>query len=157
VDWQKAFDPLLTPGARNYWKSHNHSGLADGLIDAALDALSRLPDPQSDLFFASLGGAVSRLDPESAAYPHRDARFILNVHGRWDHADDDERAIRWARSVFDACAPFATGGVYVNFLTDDEDERVGAAYGASYNRLARVKARYDPANLFHTNQNIVPA
>jgi len=81
----------------------------------------------------------------------------MNVHGRWDDAVDDQRGIRWAREFFNATAPFATGGVYVNFLTADEGERVKSAYGPNYDRLARVKRRYDPANLFRVNQNIVPA
>jgi FAD/FMN-containing dehydrogenase len=81
----------------------------------------------------------------------------MNVHGRWDDPADDDRCIRWARDFFKASAPFATGGVYVNFLTADESDRVGAAYGPNYDRLARVKRKYDPENLFRVNQNIVPA
>ena len=76
---------------------------------------------------------------------------------RWDDAADDARCMAWARDFFKASAPFASGGVYVNFLTDDEGDRVKAAYGQNYERLAQVKRRYDPANLFSTNQNIRPA
>jgi FAD/FMN-containing dehydrogenase len=79
------------------------------------------------------------------------------VHGRWDDPADDKRCIGWARDYFKASAPFASGGVYVNFLTADETDRVGAAYGPSYKRLAEVKRKYDPGNLFCTNQNIKPA
>ena len=81
----------------------------------------------------------------------------MNVHGRWENAADDERCIRWARDFFKASAPFATGGAYVNFLTADEGDRVRAAYGANYDRLAGVKRTYDGKNLFHVNQNIAPA
>lgn len=157
VDWQKAFDPLLTPGARNYWKSHNFSALQDGLFDAVIEYIGTLPSPQCEIFFGAIGGATTRPAPDSAAYGHRDARFVMNVHGRWDDAADDERGIRWARDFFKASAPFASGGVYVNFLTADEGDRVKAAYGQNYERLAQVKRQYDPANLFSTNQNIKPA
>jgi FAD/FMN-containing dehydrogenase len=155
--WQQAFDPLLTAGARNYWKSHNLSALADGLIDVVGAFLDRLPSPQCEIFIASLGGAASRPTPADTAYAHRDARFVMNVHARWADAADDARCIAWAREFFGAASPFATGGVYVNFLTADEGDRVAAAYGSSHQRLAEIKRRYDPDNLFHTNQNIAPA
>jgi FAD/FMN-containing dehydrogenase len=155
--WQQTFDPLLTKGARNYWKSHNLSRLSDGLIDAAIDAAANVPSPQTEIFIASLGGAASRPAVDSAAYPHRDATFVMNVHGRWDSAQDDARGVRWARTFFDATAPFANGGVYVNFMTDDEASRVRSAYGANYDRLAKIKQVYDPLNLFRSNQNIAPA
>jgi FAD/FMN-containing dehydrogenase len=156
VAWQQLFDPLLTAGARNYWKSHNFARLDDGLLDAALAALDRLPSPQCEIFLAALGGATTRPAAASTAYPHRDARFVMNVHGRWDHGADDDRCVSWARQAFDAAAPFATGGVYVNFMTADEGERVRAAYGGNHRRLAAIKAEYDPNNLFRTNQNIRP-
>ena len=155
--WQQAFDPLLTPGARNYWKSHNFTTLADGLFDAVIESIGKLPSPQCEIFFGALGGATTRPAPDSAAYAHRDAQFVMNVHGRWDDAADDERCIRWSRDFFNASAPFASGGVYVNFLTADEGDRVRTAYGPSYPRLAQAKRKYDPNNLFCVNQNIQPA
>ena len=155
--WQQAFDPLLTPGARNYWKSHNFSVLDDGLFDVVIEYVKKLPSPQCEIFFGAIGGATTRPAPDSAAYAHRDAQFVMNVHGRWSDKADDERCIRWARDYFKASAPFASGGVYVNFLTADEGDRVKAAYGQNYDRLARIKRTYDPANLFSTNQNIQPA
>ncbi|MBP3982435.1 FAD-binding oxidoreductase [Acidovorax sp. JG5] len=157
VAWQKAFDPLLTPGARNYWKSHNFSELKDGLFDAVIDYIATLPSPQCEIFFGAIGGATTRPAPDAAAYAHRDARFVMNVHGRWDDPADDARCMGWARDFFKASAPYASGGVYVNFLTDDESDRVKAAYGQNYARLAQIKRQYDPANLFSTNQNIRPA
>ncbi len=81
----------------------------------------------------------------------------MNVHGRWETPADDSACIGWARDFFKASAPFATGGVYVNFMTADEGERVRAAYGPNYERLAQVKRKYDPDNLFRMNQNIKPA
>jgi FAD/FMN-containing dehydrogenase len=155
--WQKAFDPLLAPGARNYWKSHNLAELPDGLLDAVIDAIGKLPSPQCEIFFGLIGGQTSRIAVDATAYPNRDAKYVMNVHGRWDDASEDERCIAWARAFFEAAAPFALGSVYVNFLTEDETERVGAAYGPNLERLVAVKTRYDPHNLFRHNQNIKPS
>ncbi|MGE5175793.1 MAG: FAD-binding oxidoreductase [Hyphomicrobiales bacterium] len=155
--WQQAFDPLLTAGARNYWKSHNLTGLSDGLLDTLVDAAGRLPSAQCEIFVAALGGATAAPKPDATAYAHRDARYVVNVHGRWEDRADDERGIAWARAFHRAAAPFATGGTYLNFMTEDEDDRVKAAYGSNLERLARVKHAYDPTNLFRVNQNIVPA
>jgi FAD/FMN-containing dehydrogenase len=148
---------LLTAGARNYGKSHNFAALEDGLFDTVLAAAGRLPSPQCEIFIAAVGGATARPAPDSAAYAQRDARFVMNVHGRWEDPEDDKRGIGWARDFFRAAAPYASGGVYVNFLGADEGERVRAAYGPNYDRLARLKREYDPDNLFRMNQNIEPA
>ncbi|MGE5177979.1 MAG: FAD-binding oxidoreductase [Bacteroidota bacterium] len=155
--WQQTFDPLLTAGARNYWKSHNLVALQEGLLERVVSSAGELPSPQTEIFIAALGGATLRPAPEATAYAHRDVRFVMNVHGRWDDPTDDEQGVAWTRNFFTATAPFATGGVYVNFLTADEGYRIGAAYGASYPRLAQVKRRYDPKNLFRMNQNVAPA
>ena len=155
--WQQAFDGLLTAGARNYWKSHNFSTLQDGLFDTMIEYIGRQPSPQCEIFIGALGGATTRPTQDSTAYPHRDAQFVMNVHGRWEKESDDERCIAWARDFFNASARFSTGGVYVNFLTEDEGDRVRAAYGANYERLARVKQQYDPDNLFRVNHNIKPS
>jgi FAD/FMN-containing dehydrogenase len=156
VAWQQAFDPLLTAGARNYWKSHNLTKIEDGLIDVVIRYAENLPSPQCEIFVGALGGATTRPTPESTAYAQRDARFVMNVHGRGNDAADDARGIGWARDFFEAAAPFATGGAYVNFLTADEGDRVRAAYGSNYDRLTKVKRKYDPSNLFRMNQNIEP-
>ncbi len=155
--WQQAFDPLLAPGARNYWKSHNFATLADGLFDTVVDAIEKLPSPQCEIFFGGIGGATTRPSPDSAAYPHRDAQYVMNVHGRWDSPAEDAKCIAWARDFFKASAPFASGSVYVNFLTAEETDRVRAAYGPNYDRLVRAKKQYDPNNLFCINQNIKPS
>jgi FAD/FMN-containing dehydrogenase len=155
--FQQAFDPLLTPGSRNYWKSHNFAGIEDGLIDLLLESAGSLPSPLSEIFVAQVGGKAARISGDSAAYPHRDTAFVMNVHTRWEDAADDVRCIAWARRFFDATASYATGGVYVNFEPDAEDAaRVTAAYGANYERLRTVKAKYDPGNVFRTNLNVRP-
>jgi FAD/FMN-containing dehydrogenase len=154
--WQQAFDPLLTPGARNYWKSHNFADLPDGLIDVVIKSIQKLPDDQCEIFFGMIGGATMKPAADATAYSHRDTMYVCNVHGRWESASEDQKCIDWSRAFFKDAAPFATGGVYVNFLTDDEKDRVAAAYGSNYNRLMEVKAKYDPNNLFCMNQNIRP-
>lgn len=155
--WQKAFDPLLVPGSRNYWKSHNFDELPDGLLDAVIAAIAKLPSPQCEIFFGQIGGKTCQVPIDATAYCGRDAKYIMNVHGRWDNASEDARCIEWARAFFEASAPFALGSVYVNFLTQDESGRIGAAYGPNYERLVEVKTRYDPRNLFRHNQNIQPS
>ncbi|HEV8500539.1 MAG TPA: FAD-binding oxidoreductase, partial [Casimicrobiaceae bacterium] len=157
VAWQQAFDPLLTPGARNYWKSHNFTELKDELLDKVIEYVGKLPSPECEIFFGAIGAATTRMAPDATAYAHRDARYVMNVHGRWRDAADDQHCIAWARDYFKASAPFASGGVYVNFLTAEEGDRVRAAYGPSFDRLARIKRKYDPDNLFRTNWNIKPS
>jgi FAD/FMN-containing dehydrogenase len=156
AEWQQAFDPLLTPGARNYWKSHNFTELADGALDAIIEFAGKLPSSQCEIFIGLIAGAPNRVAPEAMAYGHRDAKFVLNVHGRWDEAKDDQKCITWAREFFTASAPYASAGAYVNFMTEEEGDRVAAAYGKNYARLVELKKRYDPENVFHLNQNIKP-
>ncbi|KPK00186.1 MAG: FAD-linked oxidase, partial [Gemmatimonas sp. SG8_28] len=157
IAFQAAFDPLLTPGSRNYWKSHDFLALSDELIDTLLEYARTMPDPQCEVFIAQMGGATNRVPADATAYPHRDAEYIMNVHGRWDDPATDEQCIAWCRELFGAAAPHATGGVYVNFMTEEERERVPSAYGESLQRLREVKRVYDPGNLFRMNQNILPA
>jgi FAD/FMN-containing dehydrogenase len=157
TEWQKAFDPLLTPGARNYWKSHNFTELSDGALNAIIEYAGRLPSPQCEIFVGHIAGAANRVAPGATAYAHRDAKFVLNVHSRWDNVNDDPKCIAWAREFFKASAPYASAGAYVNFMTAEESDRVAAAYGSNYDRLVEIKKRYDPQNIFHLNQNIKTA
>jgi FAD/FMN-containing dehydrogenase len=156
VAWQSAFDPLLTPGARNYWKSHNFATLSDGALSVVIDFAGKLPSSQCEIFLGILGGQAGRVRQDATAYSQRDAKFFLNVHGRWDSAAEDRPVLSWAREFFQAAAPYATGGVYINFLTQEETDRIQAAYGPNYDRLVAVKNKYDPMNLFRLNQNIRP-
>jgi FAD/FMN-containing dehydrogenase len=155
--FQCAFDPLLAPGGRNYWKSNNFSALSDAALDLVIEYAGCLPGPGCEIFLAQLGGAMARVDPAATAFVGRDAHYIMNVHGRWSDARDDERVRAWARQAFEDAAPHATGSGYVNFLTEDEAERVAASYGANYPRLQALKQRFDPGNLFRMNLNIAPA
>ena len=156
--WQTAFDPLLTPGARNYWKSHDFAKLSDPLIDLLVDHAGRVPTPETEVVLVHIGGAVNNVPVIATSYPHRNIEHIVNVHTRWSHPSQDQSCIAWARQLFDAMAPHSTGGVYVNFMPEDEGQRVKiGAYGRNYKRLTTLKAKYDPRNLFRMNQNIKPA
>jgi len=156
AQWQQAFDPLVTPGARNYWKSHNFSGLSDGALDSIIQFAGKLPTPQCEIFLALIAGASNRISADATAYGHRDTKIVLNVHGRWDDSADDKRCVVWARDFFKASAPYASAGAYVNFMTEDEADRIAAAYGSNFARLAHIKRKHDPGNIFHLNQNIKP-
>ena len=156
--WQRAFDPLLAPGARNYWKSHNLSHLSNEALDIVIEYAGKLPSPHCEIFIGLLGGQTSRLALDETAYSHRDARFALNVHSRWESVEEDQRCISWAREFFQAAAPYATGGVYVNFMTQEEVARIPEAYNPEvWQRLVEVKTKWDPKNLFRLNQNIKPS
>ena len=154
--WQQAFDPLLAPGARNYWKSLNFTQLPDGLWDVVLAAAGRLPTQECEIFVGMIAGASNRIAADATAYFHRDAKFVINVHGRWHQAAQDERGVAWAREFFAAAQPYASAGGYVNFMTAEEADRVPAVYGSNYRRLRAIKKAYDPENVFHHNQNIAP-
>ncbi|WP_407114184.1 FAD-binding oxidoreductase [Bradyrhizobium sp. LMG 9283] len=155
--WQTAFDPLLTPGAYNYWKSHNFVELNDSLLDTLVSHTTSLPTGECEIFIGQLGGATSRVAVDATVFPHREAKFVMNVHTRWRDRADEQHSIDWARKLFKEAAPHATGGVYVNFMPEDETDRVAGAYGPNYARLAALKAKYDPDNLFRLNQNVRPS
>jgi FAD/FMN-containing dehydrogenase len=157
IGWQAAFDPLLTSGARNYWKSHDFADLPDAAIKVIVDAVRGLPSPECEVFIAHVGGAMARVAANATAWANRDAHFVMNAHTRWRDKAQDSACIAWARQLFDATAPFASGSVYVNFMPNDEDNRIEKAYGSNYRRLGEIKRRYDPDNLFRMNQNIQPA
>ncbi len=154
--WEIVFDPLLTPGARNYWKSHNFSTISDEAIETVIDYAGKIPSAQTEIFIGLLGGQISRFAADATAYGQREAQFVLNVHARWESAAEDKGCVAWAREFFTATAPYATGGVYINFLTEEEVNRIAAAYGPGYQRVVKLKNKYDPTNLFRLNQNIKP-
>jgi len=154
--FQAAFDPLLQPGARNYWKSHNFAQLSDALLDIVIAAAAAAPGPECEVFLAQLGGAMAAVAPTDTAYAGRDANTIMNIHGRWQNAADDARGRDWTRTLYRDAAPHSTGGGYVNFFSEDEGERVAQAYGVNYARLQSIKRRYDPDNVFRMNMNVMP-
>jgi len=154
--WQAAFDGLVEHGARNYWKSHHLKNLSDECIEEILSYAASLPHGESEVFIPHMEGAPSRIDPISTAFPHRNTPFILSIHTRWRDASDDERCMKWAREFHDATRPFSQG-VYVNFLSEEGNDRVREAYTVEvWERLVKAKKQWDPENVFHMNQNIPP-
>jgi FAD/FMN-containing dehydrogenase len=151
------FDPSVPPRNGYYWKSHYLTGLGDDAIDAMVEHHLRAPQPWAYSLVGHLGGAIADVPADATAYPHRDAPYVININGVDDDPGQDDEIINWTRATFDALSPFSTGGVYVNFVGNEGEERVRAAYGPAYDRLAAIKARYDPDNVFSTNQNVRPA
>ncbi|MGQ0607188.1 MAG: FAD-binding oxidoreductase [Chloroflexota bacterium] len=130
--------------------------LDDGSVDAIVDALADAP-PMSMVQIRVFGGAMGRVSSDATAFAHRDASVMVSIMSGFMEPEMAEAATAWNRSLFAALEPKATG-VYANFLEDEGDERVRVAYpGDTYERLASIKRRYDPANIFHRNQNIRPA
>ena len=120
------------------------------MLDVLLDAVGNLPDPQTEVFIGQLGGATKRVPADATAYRDRDAEFVMNVHGRWEDPANDQAVVAWCRALFDAATPHATGGVYINFMTEEEQERVANAYGDSMDRLVALK-ELRPALLLDPN------
>ena len=145
-------------GRRYYWKSGYFDGLRDEMIDTVLDHAATVTSPHSVILMFHLGGAAARLPGDHSAAGNRSAAFVFNIAASWEAPPDDGH-VAWARAFWRDMQPHANGGVYVNFLNrDDPAARVKAAYGAPlHRRLARVKATYDPENVFRINQNIEPA
>jgi FAD/FMN-containing dehydrogenase len=151
-------DDLAPPGRHSYWKSGYLAELTDDAIAAAAGVAADVPSPFSLAEIVLWGGAAGRVDADSTAFGERGARFLFNTVSMWEDPADTDANIKWARSFFDAMQPFASGGVYVNFLSEEGADRVRAAYGPEkFARLSKLKAEYDPTNLFGINQNIPPA
>lgn len=151
------YDGSVPPGLRYYWKSHYLNALDDGLIDALAEHAWRDGSKASYTLLPLMGGAVSRVAEQATAFAGRNVAHAININAVWSEPDEDEAHMQWARAFFAATEPFSSGGVYVNFLGVEGEERVRAAYGANYDRLVQVKTRYDPTNLFRVNQNVRPA
>ena len=153
---QKGFDAGLPAGQRYDSRSHDLSDLSDEAIGTFVSQVGRLPGAFTSTYLVAGGGAMSRVDPEATAFPHRRAPFAFHIMAGWADPDQDGEVMSWAQAFHEAMAPFSTGGVYVNLLGNGEAERVRAAYGANYERLATVKRKWDPENLFRMNHNIPP-
>jgi len=145
-------------GALNYWKSSFLSALSDEAIDTIVDCYSRVPSPMAALILEHAHGAMTRIGVSDTAFPHRRTGYNLLFLTQWTNASDTDRCIAWTRESYAAMQPFVASGRYVNYLDDDESgDPVAQAYGPNYTRLRQLKAKYDPTNFFHMNQNIRPA
>lgn len=156
IEHQQQSDELYQKGHRNYWKSHFFDELSDDAIDTIVENIDPLPTPFSTVFIEWMGGAIARRDSDATAFPHRDASASFTIAPKWTDPAHDDELIDWARDFFEATAPHATGDVYANYLSADEQGRTKAAYGDHYERLVEIKNDWDPDNLFRLNQNIEP-
>jgi FAD/FMN-containing dehydrogenase len=155
---QMMLDPLFEKGARNYMKAGYLTGLSDAAIDEIVAGHADRPAPGCELHVHTMGGAAGRVPADASAIPHRSAPYIVNMMTRWTDPADDEACLGWGRDIYAALEPYATGGAYINYLGAEGQDRVQAAYGdETYARLTAIKAKYDPDNVFHRNQNIAPA
>jgi hypothetical protein len=119
--------------------------------------LKRIRSPHSAVILFQIEGALNQLEAEHSPVGNRDARHVLNLGGSWEQANEDATNVEWARSAWNDMKSFSTGGTYINFLTEDDGpERLEAALGKGLRRLAEVKAKWDPQNVFRTNRNIKP-
>jgi FAD/FMN-containing dehydrogenase len=155
--WNSAFDALYPKGYQWYWR-------ADYVRDIPADAVKRhaefaaeLPSTLSTMHLYPVDGAAARVANDETAWAYRDARYAQVMVGVDPDPANAEAITRWTIDYFDALHPYSMGGAYVNFMMDEGQERIRATYRENYERLSRIKARYDPANVFHVNQNIHPA
>jgi FAD/FMN-containing dehydrogenase len=154
---QSLLDATQPKGRRYYWKSEYLARIEPALCEKVIEHAARIRSPHSTVVLFQLEGALNRLKEEHSPVGNRDARYVLNLAGSWEQAGEDTTNIEWAREGWKDMKSFSTGGTYINFLTEDEGpERIEAALGKGLRRLAEIKARWDPQNVFRTNRNITP-
>ena len=155
---QSLLDATQPKGRRYYWKSEYLSQIEPALCAKVIGHAARIRSPHSAVILFQIGGALNQRSEEHSPVGNRDARYVLNLAGSWVDARDDVANVAWARDAWNDMRSFSSGGTYVNFLTEDEGrERIEAALGKGLGRLAEVKAKWDPQNVFRTNRNIKPA
>ena len=152
-----AFDELLPPGLQHYWKASFARELSDGAIAAHVKHGAKVPSIQSAVHLYPIDGAVQRVGADETAFSYRDVGFSPVIAGMWENPADNAENIAWVRGYYEALLPYSAEGGYINFMDGDDQDRIQDNYKCNYNRLAKVKAKYDPGNLFHVNQNIKPA
>ncbi|MCE9662221.1 FAD-binding oxidoreductase [Halomonas sp. M5N1S17] len=154
---QSAFDGLYQPGLQWYWRGDFVTELSDAAIERHVE-YAEVPTPLSTMHLYPVDGAVHRVGRHDTAFSHREARWSQVIVGVDPDPANRDRITRWTKDYWDALHPYSAGGGYVNFIMNDEgEERVRATYRDNYARLARIKAEYDPGNLFRGNHNIPPA
>lgn len=154
---QAFFDAANPKGRRYYWKSEYLSRIEPALCEKFVTHAANMRSPHSVMVLFQIAGALNQLDEAHSPVGNRDARYVLNLPGSWEQATDDAVNIAWARDAHNDMKSFSTGGTYINFLTEDESpERIATALGKGLKRLATVKTKWDPQNMFRTNRNITP-
>jgi FAD/FMN-containing dehydrogenase len=160
TSWQSAVDELFLKGVRAYWKNAPFDRLDDAVINTLIRRAAHQTWRGTGFDIHHMGGAAGRVPPHATPFPNREARFWLNIYGFWSDPADDRARTAFIRALASDMEPFATGGRYINFLPEDDSEgpdHQEDAYGrASTQRLAALKRRYDPGNIFRLNHNIPP-
>ena len=153
---QTMFDALYPPGLQWYWRSDFFKGYDDQAIKLHVKYAAQLPTPYSTMHIYPINGAAGRVGKQDTAWGYRDANFAQVIVGVDPDPANNARMTQWAKDYWLALHPHSAGGGYVNMIMDEGEEGVKGAYGGNYARLAQVKAKYDPHNFFHVNQNIKP-
>jgi FAD/FMN-containing dehydrogenase len=157
VQMQSLLDATQPKGRRYYWKSEYLPHIEPALCEKVVEHAARIRSPHSAVILFQMEGALNRLSQDHSPVGNRDARYLLNIAGSWERPGDDGANIEWARQAWNDMRQFSTGGTYINFLTEDDGaERTQAALGGALERLAEIKTRWDPQNVFRTNRNINP-
>src|SRR5262249_19844488 len=159
VGLQSGFDALFPKGGFYYWKSRALAELSDAAIDDIADYAGRRPSPLTDVSVWHNGGAMSDAGETDTAYGGRDAKFLVTGEASWSDPAVTDDGIAWGRAFWEAMGRHSTGGMYLNFpgFGEEKEELVKAGYGANYERLRQLKAKYDPMNVFRMNLNVPPA
>jgi FAD/FMN-containing dehydrogenase len=158
VQMQSLLDATQPKGRRYYWKSEYLPRIEPALCERVIDHAAKIRSPHSAVILFQMEGALNQLDQAHSPAGNRDAHFLLNITGAWERPDDDAANIEWVRQAWNDMRQFSTGGTYINFLTEDDGaDRTEAALGGAVHRLAQIKARWDPENVFRTNRNITPS
>jgi FAD/FMN-containing dehydrogenase len=159
LEFQSSLDPFFPAGVRRYWKALYLDGFSDAAIHTTVDWSRRRPSSDTLVIVRHCGGAMSRVGAEETAFGDRSSEWMLSIDSSWEDPADDETNIAYTREFWDAAAPLSDGKTYFNFpgLFEEGDAAVRASYGANHDRLARIKAAYDPENVFRPGQNIRPA
>jgi len=155
---QSLLDATQPKGRRYYWKSEYLPRIEPALCEKVIEHAAKIRSPHSAVILFQIAGALNQLGEDHSPVGNRDARYVLNAAGSWEQPGEDRANVEWARAAWNDMKSFSTGGTYINFLTEDEGpERIEAALGRGLARLAKVKAKWDPQNVFRTNRNIKPA
>ena len=154
---QQITDELLAPGTLHAYVKAGFTGtLTEELMNVLVSQGAKVGSPLSVIEVLSMGGAICDVADDRTAFPHRSARWLINVPGQWRDKRDSVTEMNWVRETFAALEPHLTGGAYSNFMEGDEAGAAGVAYGNTLTPLRQIKQEYDPGNVFRLNQNIVP-
>jgi FAD/FMN-containing dehydrogenase len=154
---QSMFDALYPAGEQWYWKSDFVNEIPDAAVDLHVQFAAELPTWKSTMHLYPIDGVAGRVPRDATAWNYRDAHWGMVIIGVSRDPADNDRMTAWAREYWSGLHPYSAGGAYVNMMMEEGQDRVRASYGDHYDRLARIKAKYDPDNLFQVNQNIKPA